>query len=228
MNKISKIVVAASASLMSLIGSANADSSAFTGAYVAVTGSAIGMALDGERTKTVGGSVTTKGKAGMVSPAAGLEAGFSYPISDMVFITVGGNYQPFDTEVNANNVTKSNNVKLSSADILSIFIEPSFNITENSAFFIKVAASESELAATGTDVTNRTYDFDGTTVALGTKTISDNGMFFKTEAGITDYDSITIKNIKEQTNAGGTDTFTSSVKADIEVAYGQVSIGYKF
>ena len=228
MNKLSKIAATVCISLMSLISSANADSSAFTGAYVAVTGSAIGMALDGTRTKTVGGSATTKGKAGMVSPAGGIEAGFSYPLSDMAFVTVGANVQPFDTEVNANNVTKSNNVKLSSTDIVSVFIEPSFNVTENSAFFIKFAHSESELAASGTDVTDRVYDFKGTTLAVGTKTISDNGMFWKTEAGITDYDSINILNIKEQTNAGGTDTFTSSVKADIEVAYGQMTVGYKF
>ena len=38
--------------LMGSIGSANADASAFTGAYVAVTGSAIGMALDGTKTRT--------------------------------------------------------------------------------------------------------------------------------------------------------------------------------
>jgi hypothetical protein len=226
MNKISKIVGAVCISSMGLIGSANADSSAFTGAYVAVTGSAIGMALDGTRTKTLGQAQTTKGKAGMVSPAAGLEAGFSYPLSDMAFVTIGANYQPFDTEVNANNVTKSTNVKLTSADIVSVFIEPSFNITENSAFFIKVAMSESELAATGTDVTDKTYDFDGTTIALGTKTISDNGMFFKTEAGITDYDTITINNILE--DEAGSKTFTSSVKAEVEVAYGQVTVGYKF
>jgi hypothetical protein len=226
MNKISKIVGAVCISSMGLIGSANADSSAFTGAYVAITGSAIGMALDGTRTKTLGQAQTTKGKAGMVSPAAGFEAGFSYPLSDMAFVTIGANYQPFDTEVNANNVTKSTNVKLTSADIVSVFIEPSFNITENSAFFIKVAMSESELAATGTDVTDKTYDFDGTTIALGTKTISDNGMFFKTEAGITDYDTITINNILE--DEAGSKTFTSSVKADVEVAYGQVTVGYKF
>lgn len=227
MNKLSKIVGAVCITSMSLIGSASADSSAFTGAYVAVTGSAVGMALDGKRTKTVGNTAETKGKAGMVSPGAGLEAGFSYPFSDMAFVTVGVNYQPFDTEVKADNVTKSNNVKLAANDIVSVFIEPSFNVTENSAFFVKVGYSESELDATGTDVTNKTYSFDGTTVALGTKTISDNGMFLKTEAGITDYDSITIKNIREDDN-NGTRTFTSSVKADVEVAYGQVTIGFKF
>ena len=226
MNKLSKIAAAATASLMSVISSANADSSAFTGAYVAVTGSAIGMALDGTRTKTLGQAQTTKGKAGMVSPAAGLEAGFSYPLSDMAFITLGVNFQPFDTQVKADNVTKSTNVKLDTSDILSVFIEPSFNVTENSAFFIKVGYSESELAATGTDVTDKTYDFDGTTIAIGTKTMADNGMFFKTEAGMTDYSSINIKNILE--DEAGAKTFTSSVKADVEVAYGQMTIGYKF
>ena len=227
MNKLTKITAAVCISSVSMISSSFADSSAFTGAYVAVTGSAIGMALDGERTKTVGGSQTTKGKAGMVSPGAGLEVGFSYPISDMAFITVGANYQPFDTEVKADNVTKSNDVKLAANDILSAFIEPSFNVTENSAFFIKIAHSESELDASGTDVTNASYDFDGTTIALGTKTIADNGMFIKTEAGITDYSSITIKNIKED-DENGSDTFTSTVKADVEVAYGQFTVGYKF
>ena len=66
MNKLSKIVGAVCITSMSLIGSASADSSAFTGAYVAVTGSAVGMALDGKRTKTVGNTAETKGKAGMV------------------------------------------------------------------------------------------------------------------------------------------------------------------
>ena len=53
MNKLSKIVGTVCISLMGSIGSANADSSAFTGAYVAVTGSAIGMALDGTKTRTI-------------------------------------------------------------------------------------------------------------------------------------------------------------------------------
>ena len=97
-----------------------------------------------------------------------------------------------------------------------------------SAFFIKVAMSESELSATGTDVTDKTYDFDGTTIALGTKTISDNGMFFKTEAGITDYGDITITGVQEKVSASAADTLTASVKADIEVAYGQMTIGFKF
>ena len=229
MNKISKIVVAATASLMSLIGSANADSSAFTGAYVAINGSALGIAATGTRTKTVGhaDTRTQKGAVGMVSPAVGGEAGFSYPLSDMAFVTVGVQYQPFDTEVKGESVTNARNVKLTTNDIISVFIEPSFNVTENSAFFLKVAASESELDATGTNVNNKTYDLSGTTVAMGTKTISDNGMFLKTEAGITDYDSLNITGIKES-DGHGTSTFTSSVKADVELAYGAVTVGYKF
>jgi hypothetical protein len=228
MNKLSKIVGTVCITLMGTIGSASADSSAFTGAYVAVTGSAIGMALDGTKTRTITGAKSTKGKVGMVSPAAGLEAGFSYPLSDLAFITVGASYQPFDTSIKGENVTDTKDITLTSADITSVFIEPSFNVTENSAFFIKVGHSESEVAATGTAVTNATYSFSGTTVALGTKTIADNGMFFKTEAGITDYGDITITGVQEKVSASAADTLTASVKADIEVAYGQMTIGFKF
>ena len=83
MKNISKIVVAACVSLMSLIGSANADSSAFTGAYVAVNGSALGIALDGNRTKTVGAAETRnqKGAVGMVAPAVG--AATTLPIQEL-------------------------------------------------------------------------------------------------------------------------------------------------
>jgi hypothetical protein len=227
MNKLSKIVGTVCISLMGSIGSASADASAFTGAYVAVTGSAVGMALDGTKTRTVTGAKTTKGKIGMVSPAAGLEIGFSYPITDMFFVTVGAALQPFDTEVDAKNVTDSKNIKLASNDIETIFIEPSFNVTENSAFFLKLGHSESNLDATGTAVTNASYSFSGTTIALGTKTISDNGMFFKTEAGMTDYDSITITGVQERISESS-DTLTATVKADVEAAYGQMTIGFKF
>jgi len=227
MNKLSKIVGTVCISLMGSIGSANADASAFTGAYVAVTGSAIGMALAGTKTRTVTGAKSTKAKVGMVSPAAGAEIGFSYPLSDMAFITVGASYQPFDTSIKGENVTDTKDVTLTSADITSFFVEPSFNVTENSAFFIKVGHSESEVAATGTHITNANYSFSGTTIALGTKTIADNGMFLKTEAGLTDYGDINITGVSEVL-ADGTETLTASVKADVEVAYGQVTIGYKF
>jgi hypothetical protein len=114
MNKLSKIVGTVCISLMGSIGSANADASAFTGAYVAVTGSAIGMALAGTKTRTVTGAKSTKAKVGMVSPAAGAEIGFSYPLSDMAFITVGASYQPFDTSIKGENVTDTKDVTLTS------------------------------------------------------------------------------------------------------------------
>jgi len=230
MNKLSKIVGTVCISLMGSIGSANADASAFTGAYVAVTGSAIGMAMDGTRTKTVDTYKTTKGAIGMVSPAVGAEVGFSYPLTDMFFITAGGSYQPFDANVNAKGVDNGRNVKLETSDIMSLFIEPSFNVTENSAFFIKIGHSDSDVNVTGTDVeAEKSYDISGTTIAIGTKTIADNGMFLKTEAGMTDYDSITLTGISEEANDTTAEiTYGSSIKADVEVAYGQVTVGYKF
>ena len=39
---------------------------------------------------------------------------------------------------------------------------------------------------------------------------------------------ITINRVQEEVSASAADTLTASVKADVEVAYGQVTIGYKF
>ena len=226
MNKLGKLVGAVCISSVSLISSANADSSAFTGAYVGITGSALGIAMDGKHTRTLGEASVTNGAVGAVTESAGVEVGFSYPLSDMFFITVGAGTTPFSTSIDAKDVTEGKNIKLTTDDIVTYFIEPSFNVTENSAFFIKYGASDSEINATGTEVTNKVYDFSGEVFALGTKTISDNGVYLKTEAGITSYDTLKINNILEEFN--GTTTFTANATADVDVAYGQITLGYKF
>ena len=91
---------------------------------------------------------------------------------------------------------------------------------------MKLGASDSEIKATGTEVTNKTYDFSGETIAFGTKTVTDDGVFMKTEAGITSYDTLKITNINEEFN--GTSSFTATATADVDVAYGQITLGYKF
>ena len=226
MNKLGKLVGAVCISAVGLISSANADSSAFTGAYVGVTGSAIGIAMDGYHTRTLGEANVTNGAVGAVTESAGVEIGFSYPLSDMFFITVGAGATPFDTSISAKDITEAKDVKLTTDEILTYFIEPSFNVTENSALFLKIGHSDSEISATGTEVTNKVYDFSGDVFALGTKTVSDNGLYLKTEAGMTSYDSLKILNINEEFN--GASSFTATATADVDVAYGQITLGYKF
>ena len=226
MNKLGKLVGVVSISAVSLISSANADSSAFTGAYVGITGSALGIAMDGKHTRTLGEASVTNGAVGAVTESAGAEMGYSYPISDMFFVTVGASLSPFSTTIDAKDITEAKNVKLTTDDIITYFIEPSYNVTENTALFMKLGASDSEIKATGTEVTNKTYDFSGETIAFGTKTVTDDGVFMKTEAGITSYDTLKITNINEEFN--GTSSFTATATADVDVAYGQITLGYKF
>ena len=94
MNKLNKIVGTICISAVSLISSANADSSAFTGGYVGVTGSAIGIALEGKHTRSTN-SLEKHGATGMVGVSAGAEVGFSYPLTDMFFVTAGIGMTPF-------------------------------------------------------------------------------------------------------------------------------------
>ena len=225
MNKISKLLGSVCILALSSIGFANADSSAFTGAYAGINLSTNGVALSGNYKDSTGSHTTnSKGSIGVVEPSVGLELGYSYPMSDMAFITVGASYNPVDASADASNVTKSKKVTVDIEDMLGVFIEPSFNVTENSAVFIKAAYAEAKFNASGNDLSAKSVgDLEGTTVAIGSKIITDSNLLIKFEAGFTEYDGIKIKNISDD---AGTNTATADV--DIEAAYGMMTLGYKF
>ena len=228
MNKISKLIGSVCILALSSIGFANADSSAFTGAYAGVSLSTNGMALGGTyKDESLGAGSDkskSKGSMGVVEPSVGFELGYSYPMTDMAFITAGVSYTPIDANIDANNVTNSKKVTLDVEDMMGVFIEPSFNVTENSAVYVKAAYAEASFNASGNDLAAKSVgDLEGTTLALGTKIVTDSSMIIKVEAGYTEYDGIKIKNISD--DAGGT---TASADVDIESAYGMVTLGYKF
>ena len=67
-------------------------------------------------------------------------------------------------------------------------------------------------------------DLEGHTIAIGTTSMFGSGIFIRTEVGATDYDGISY------TDIGGksTDGLTNKVEASPKLAYGNVSIGFKF
>jgi outer membrane protein W len=225
MNKISKIIGAVCVYALSSIGLANADSSAFTGAYAGISLGINGVALDGNyKDDTASDTTNSKGSIGVVEPSVGFEIGYSYPMSDMSFITAGITYNPVDASVDASNATKSKKVTVDIEDMVGVFIEPSFNVTENSAVFVKAAYSEASFNASGNDLSSKSVsDLEGTTVAIGTKIMTDSNLYIKTEVGYTEYDGIKIKNISDD---AGTNTATAD--ADVDSAYGSILLGFKF
>ena len=205
-----------------------AGSSTFTGIYGAVKGSMAGASFDGTHTDNDG--QVTKGQGGGISPVFGVEAGFNLPLGDVFFIGLGGTWNTGKATLgyadDANAQSDRGDAKLSIQDLTTIYIQPSISIFDNSAIYVKYAESDVELTATGNAVaTAPPSSISGTTYAIGTMTMADNGIFVKTEAGATDWDqfTMTVNGTKQEGTAS-----TSNVEANPLMAFGSVSIGYKF
>ncbi len=194
----------------------------FAGPYIAVIGSSNGVELDGSSTDS--NSEIHKGKGGMFALAGGAEIGYTLPLGGNGFVTLSGSIMPGDAEITldegASNSTNNADVKIELGDIMTVSLSPGVAISESSAIYVKVGYTEADLSVTG-DAT-KISSMDGTTVAIGTRSLMPSGMFIQTEAGMVDYDNIKL------TGLGNYIATTNSVTADPTVAYGSLTIGYKF
>tara|TARA_B110000027_G_scaffold111658_1_gene119995 strand:+ start:533 stop:1195 length:663 start_codon:yes stop_codon:yes gene_type:complete len=219
--KILKILAVSALLVAGINAKSFADSSNFAGPYIGVSGSAVGVAMDGKHTDGDADASVTKGAAGTVSMAVGVEVGYNVPVSDVAFITIAASYNPVDADFKADDAANANDVTVTFGDIMEVSVEPSFSVTSNTAFFVKAAYSEFTADAKGTGLDNsQAFDITGDTFALGTKTITANGIYIKSEVGMTTYGGFTLKDV-------GTDDGTAVVD-DIDIAYGKIMIGKKF
>ena len=204
-----------------------AGSSTFTGVYAAVKGSMAGAQFDGTHTDNDG--QVTKGKGGGVSPVFGVELGVNIPLGDVFFLGVGVTQNTGKATLgyadDADSQSGESDVRLDIQDLRTFYIQPSISIFDNSAIYLKYADSDVELAATGAVQTAPPSNLNGKTYAVGTMTMADNGLFVKTEAGATDWDQFTMQ--VTGTSVEGT-TVANDVEANPLMAFGSISIGYKF
>ena len=110
-------------------------------------------------------------------------------------------------------------MSLQASDPTWYYIAPSISIFDNSAIYFKFGEVQADLKAIG-DVTGSPNNIDGDMWGIGTTSIANNGLFFKTEAGAIQYDQFKLTGIGGNT--------TSKVEGNPLVGYGHVSIGYKF
>ena len=198
-----------------------ADSSEFAGPYIGVSGSAMGTAIDGTFTDGTSNARANKGTAGAIGVAGGLEVGYNLAVSDMVFISVNAEMNPFDADFKADDAVDADDVTVTLSDMNTLSLEPSFSVTSSSAVYLKAGISEFTIKASGTGLdAAQTFDLQGEVFALGTKTITDSGMYVKTEVGLTTYDGFTLVGV-------GTNDGTAKI-ADVETAYGKIMVGKKF
>jgi hypothetical protein len=197
-----------------------AGSSDFSGVWIAGHAELNVVAVDG--THTVGDQdEVSQGSIGGFAPTAGYEIGFNLPLGPVFFVTLGladgGSGSAQLVKVNDNQ--NAADVALHASDPTWYYIAPSISIFDNSAVYVKFGQIQTDLKAIG-DVTGSPNNIDGDMWGIGTTSIANNGLFFKTEAGAIQYDQFKITGIGGSANA--------IVEGNPLVGYGHVSIGYKF
>ena len=216
MKKLKAILCGAVISLWS-ISPSMAGSADFAGLYIAVQASMTGAELSGTHTDEDGAD--TDGTGGKVFPLAGGEIGYNIPLHEYFFLTIGYSQNPGSaviTEADDFEEAADHTVSVNSQE--TWFIRPSFTFSDNSSVFFKYGEVEADIRATS--VTTPPNGLDGETYAVGTTTLYNSGLFIQTEAGITDFGELKFTGVGGSANA--------KIEADPNLAYGTISIGYKF
>jgi outer membrane protein W len=231
MNKICKLsAIALLASTTSLMAQT------FSGPYVGVSVSAAGFGTDANKTSSVTTTTNTSpnsgnGPVGAVFGLAALELGYGIPVAKDVTIAIGATYTPLEAELDGKSTdsstgsstsTRGSTNKITIKNPYTIYIQPTFEINKDSAFFIKGFYSHADVDVT--NVTSKPGDLEGYGGGAGLKVMLTKNAFIQAEASYTQFDSI--KGTKAATNQS---TVTRTITADDpSLVEGRITIGYKF
>ena len=199
-----------------------AGSGDFSGPYISVQAAVVGGALDGEYTDEDG--AVTKGTGGATFPIQGFEAGWNLGLGETFLIGVGATYNPGSATIsNADDAANAADVRVKVSNQWTAFIQPQISFAENSEAYVKAGYTQAMLKCAGnidSPNCNNSGSLEGRTLAVGTKTKFNSGIYLQTEAGATGFESLRILNV------GGSSTATISARPT--VAYGSVAIGFQF
>jgi len=240
MNKLIKMICATcTLVLVNTSTTLLADSSNFAGPYVAFTAGSFGAQVSGEaneRKKTAEGDDGTHSKdsvsAGKVAAVTGLEAGYAIPLGGSFLMDIGANYLhgaaklSHETDGEESATLSRGNVSFTMNDFVTAYIAPTIVLSDTSSMYVKIGVSQADVGVTGGITTPG--DLRGETWALGTRTVLDSGIFIRTEAGYTEYNDISAHGKGAATGNSAAITSTTSYSASPTVAYGQVSMGFRF
>ena len=203
-------------------------SSAFSlnGGYVEVATSAVGAELAGTVTdadSTLASSDSTTGQVGKTAVTMTYGLGYMTSRSNKLGLDVGYMWTPGEAKISTSSTdSTASGITFEISDSTEYYIAPMLNITEDASLYFKAGINSSDVKVTG-DVT-KPSSMDGTTLALGTVMSWGSNMYIRTEAGMTEYDSLSATGLG--TSGGVATDVTAS--ADPSVNYGKIAIGYKF
>ena len=217
MNKL-KIMLCTLVAIFGFTTVSNAAS--LNGVYLEVGSSAIGADFDGNHNDDDGD--VSKGTVGKTAVTSHYGLGYMTPRSNKVGLDLGYMWYPGEAKVKATSDDTDTDVTFEISDSTEYYISPMINITEDASVYFKYAWNESDIKTTG-DVTKLT-SMDGETVALGTVMSWGSNLYIRTEAGMTEYDTLKFTGLG---TAGGVSA-SETITATPDVHYGRISIGFKF
>ena len=240
MNKILKLsaiaLLASSTSLM-------AQSKNFAGASLGLSVSALGAEINGSGTSSTGGTNganTGSASVGKVAEIAAIDASYGFAMGNNSVISIGATYTPGKAKAGTGtytdngsalttNVDSTGSMNVQVKDPYTIYIAPTYVVGPNSALYAKLGYSKTDLDVTATGsaaLTAKPSDMEGWTYAIGSKTMLTSNLYLGVEASITDYDSVSAT---QSTSANGLVAGTTkNITADVKVAQGTITLGYKF
>ena len=239
MNKILKLsaiaLLASSTSLM-------AQSKNFAGPSLGLSVSALGAEINGSGTSSTGGTNganTGSASVGKVAEIAAIDASYGFAMGNNSVLSIGATYTPGKAKAGTGTytdrgsgtleVSDTGSMNVEVKDPYTIYIAPTYVVGPNSAIYAKLGYSKTDLNVTATGsaaLTKKPADMEGWTYAIGSKTMLTSNLYLGVEASITDYDSVTAT---QSTSANGLVAGTTkNITADVKVAQGTVTLGYKF
>jgi len=174
----------------------------FAGPSIAVSISGIGS-----ETGIVLEDGTDLGKTGATDIVYGIDLSYAVPVDNKFLISFGGNYDL--NKQDAGNLVDEVSFKVKNR--YSLYVAPTFAISDNSALFIKGSYNKMKAEASADGVSD-SENFSGWGYGAGIKMLLDKNLYAQAELQIVDY---------------GTKT-SDGDKFDIKTNAGIISIGYKF
>ena len=233
MNKLKTILFAACSLVLVTIGtSVKADSSNFAGPYIGLTASGYGIAMSGTSNSAADdleGS-TDEVQLGKVAAVVGGEIGYALPLGSAFLLDVGAAFYSGETMIRhdgGKDGDANRRVAFKIDDLVTIYIAPTLVLSDTSSLYLKVGLTEADIGVEGNVSTPG--DLSGTTWAIGTRTVLNSGIFIRTEAGYTDYNGISAHGTNAASYTAGTGIQkTTSYSAEPTIAFGTVSLGFRF
>jgi len=211
----------------------------FVGPYAGISVSAAGIATEGNKTtnQTGNGQNTGNAPVGVVTPLAALDIGYSFGVAKGTSIALGATYNPMKAEFEGKSPAAAAGTttsrKFEVKDAYTIYIQPTFEINKDAAFFVKGVYSKADTSLSGTNVSSP-GDLEGFGASMGLRVMLTPSAFIQAEAAYTQFDTVRAsvqETVADTADAAGaaraliTRTFTAS---NPELVEGRITIGFKF